>query len=975
MPVTQRPNQVEFRPPSKKTIVIIVIIAIAFFVLSSLRTIATFYTESLLFSSLGQSETFKKLITARLFIPTCFFVVTTLLVALTIYLATHFAKKRPLEAKPDEWIFPFNRVYAKKTALIRGISSLVIGLFFAGSTVGYYKEWILFQNAQKVGTKDPLFNKDVGFYLFELPFIRQLLSWLFALVLVLMLVAFVTHYVMGTLSLERARRHISRAAKIHLSILLAIAGLIRAAQYYFDRFDLVHSTRGAVDGATYTDVNAQLPAFRVLIFIAIIASIFFIFNAFQKGMVRTFVVIASWLIVSILIGTIYPLVIQTFVVKPSRDSKEREFTQRNIKATREAYGLDGVKETNVNFTQGISSENSAEVKDVLRNSLLWNEISLEPWVQQKRGEQVYEFRYGDRDRYEVDGKMIPSFVAAREVVSSDQLPDTSWQSRHITYSHGFGAAIANGISVAAENEPSYLVSDLPGSEESSSAPGLELDTAKARIYFGEGLEDFVFIGSNKSEQTPTEDDIKVSELGGVEMNSVLRKGAFALRYSDFNIFISDAVTPSSKIVFERDPGARIKKVAPFLDIDSNPYPVVNNGEVIWVVDAYTSSDEYPYSQYVSTDNLYDSNSLKKRINYVRNSVKATVNARTGDVKLYIVDKQDPIIKAYEQAFPKLFSDVSKAPKAISEHFRYPEDLFSVQTEVYADYHVVDASVLLKGSQRWQVAPSSLDDTTLAANAVPTTVQGGRADKTKSTGVPLEPLYQYVKHTGMEDPEFLLTRAFVPIRSSFKMDSFLSATTDTKDKENLRLVTFDTDADTSALSPTQMLGQINSDKEFSQQRTLLGQTGSQVIGGVLQIIPIADTVVYIQPIYVQGTSKDARPVLTYVTVSVSGRTVCAPTIDLAIDALVSGTSLCVPFTQDLVPDAGTPDQAETPDQPETETNETDSSDLSSLTQAQLVTRLATASAAYQKAKDPLDLGALQRAADEMVELVNELNSRD
>lgn len=973
MPVTQRPNPVEFRPPSKKTVIILAVIAIGFFLLSSLKSIATFYTESLLFSSLGQGTTFKKLLGARLFIPTCFFVLTTFLVALTIFLATHYANKKPLEAKPDEWIIPFNRVYKSKTGLIRNVAALVVGLFFAGTTVGYYKEWVLFRNSQTVGTKDPLFKKDIGFYLFELPFIRLLIGWLFALVLLLMAVAVVTHYVMGTLRLERTRRHMSSAAKIHLCILLAVAGLIKAVQYYFDRFDLVHSTRGAYDGAAYTDVHAQLPAYRVLIFVAIIASIFFIFNAFQKGVARSFVVIASWLVVSILIGTVYPLMVQTFVVKPSRNTKERPYTQRNIVATREAYGLNKVGSTNIDFSQGIAPDKADEVKNVLSNTLLWNEVSLEPWVQQKRGEQIYEFKYGDRDRYKVDGKLIPAFISAREVVSSDQLPDTSWQSRHVTYSHGFGAAVVDAKTVESENEPKYLVSDLPGKAKSSAVTGLEMDTAKARIYFGEGLEDFVFVGSKKTEQTPTKDKISVDKLGGVQMNNLVKKAAFALRYSDYNILISDTVTPSSKIIFERDPAARVKKIAPFLDVDSNPYPVVTNGEVVWVVDAYTSSAEYPYSQYVSTDNLYETNSLGKRVNYVRNSVKATVNARTGKVTLYVIDKKDPLIKAYEQAFPGLFTNASKAPKAIVEHYRYPEDLFNVQTEVYSDYHVVDATVLLKGSQRWQVAQSSLDDTsTVASNGVVTTVKGGRADKTKATGIPLEPLYQYIQHSGMKNPEFMLTRAFVPIRSSFKMDSFLSASSDGKDYGKLRLVKFSADADTSALSPTQAVSQINSDKEFSQQTTLLDQRGSQVLSGPLQIVPVANTVVYIQPIYVQGNSKDARPVLTYVTVSVSGRTVCAPTIDLAVDALVKGTSLCVPFTQELAPNAGSDTTNNTDN---AASDNAKSSDLSQLSQDQLVSRLAAASAAYEKAKNPLDLGALQKAADEMVDLVNELNKRN
>lgn len=980
MPVTQRPNSVEFRPPSKKTIIILISFAVAFFFLSSLKSIATFYTDSLLFSSLGQGSTFTKLLSARLFVPSVAFVVMTLLVAITIFIPTHFGKKNVLGKKYDEWIIPIARVYRSKSTILRNLIALLIGFVFAGTTVGYYKEWLLFNNSQTVGTKDPLFKKDIGFYLFELPFIRLVLSWAFSGIVVLVIVAFCAHYVNGSLRLERGVRHVSVAAKVHLSILCALGGLIKAAQYYFDRFALVHSTRGAVDGAAYTDVNAVLPGTRLLIFVAVIASILFIVNVYRKGVVLPLVAIALWLIVSLIIGSIYPFVIQTFVVKPSRNTKEKIYTARNIEATRAAYGLEDVESTNVDFKPGLTKETAIQAKAVLKDTLLWDEFSLEPWIQQQRGEQIYEFKFADRDRYKVDGSIIPAFISARELVSSDQLPDKSWQSRHVTYSHGFGAAIANGAQVVSGNEPDYLVADLPKSvkDESAVSKNLDLNTAKARLYFGEGMEDFVFVGSNKAEQTPTTDKIDIKDLGGVKVNNVARKAAFALRFSDYNILIADTVTSKSKIVYTRDPAERIKNIAPFLDIDSNPYPVVSNGEVVWLVDAYTSSDQYPYSQYVNTDNLYAANSLNKKVNYVRNSVKATVNGRTGEVKLYIVDKKDPLIKAYSQAFPDLFTDVAKAPKDIVDHFRYPEDLFNVQTEVYSDYHITDPTVLLKGSSRWQVAPSNLTDSTdvTSVSQVTTPVQGGRADKTKSTGVPLAPLYQYIAHSSMKQPEFMLTRSFVPIRSSFKMDSFLSASSDQGNYGKMRLLTFNADADTSALSPTQMIGQINTDKELSQEITLLDQRGSQVLSGPLQIVPVGNTVVYVQPIYVQGNSKDSRPVLTYVTLSVSGRTVCAPTIDQGIDALVNGTSICVPFTQDLV-DTAKP--ADTPATTDTKKNDekvpTDSSDLGALTDAQLISRLSSASDAYVKAKNPLDLGALQKAADEMVALVDEINSRN
>ena len=700
MALTRVPNQVEFKPPSKKTIVILICLVIAFFLVSSLKSLAIFYTDLLLFKSLGQSSTFNTLLNARFFVPVVAFAVMSVLVALSIFLTTRFGKKKSLGPEVDEWVVPFSRIVRSKSTIIRNAFAIVIGLLFAGTTMGFEKEWILFRNAQKVGTKDPLFKKDIGFYLFELPFIRLLLGWTFAAIVILILITFLFHYLNGSIRFERVKRHVSVSAKIHLSILCAFAGLAKAGQYYFDRFALVTSTRGAVDGATYTDVNASLPATRFLIFVAIIASILLIVNVYRRGVVLPLVAISLWLIVSIVVGSIYPLVVQNFVVKPSRNTKEKPYTKRNISATRAAFGLEDVEVNPVSFKQGLNEESAIHAKEVLANSLLWDDTSLEPWIQQQRGEQIYEFRNADRDRYEVDGKVVPAFTAARELIASDQLPDRSWQSLHATYTHGFGAAIAHGSRVAASNEPEYLVSDLPGGENKATQKNLALNTARARLYFGEGLVDFVFVGSTRAEQTPTKDKIDVSDLGGVKVDSPFKKAAFALRFSDYNILIADTVTSKSKIVFERDPAQRVKKIAPFLDIDSNPYPVVSNGEVFWIVDAYTSSDQYPYSQFVETNNLLPDNSLNKKVNYARNSVKAVVSGLTGEIKLYVVDDSDPIIKAYRKAFPKLFTDGSKAPEDIVAHFRYPEDLFNVQTEVYSDYHVTNPTELFDHRPIW-----------------------------------------------------------------------------------------------------------------------------------------------------------------------------------------------------------------------------------------------------------------------------------
>lgn len=975
----------QLKPPSKKTIVIVAIIGFLILFGGSFTSVASFFVDKMLFSALGQSDTFNRLLSAKYFIPLTAFVLMTLVSALLIFLISKSSKAIEGRVQTDEFMIVPSQVFRKKPALIRGAFSLLVGAFFASSTYGYYKEWILFRNGSNTGIKDQTFNKDIAFYLFKLPFIQALLSWAFAAMVILFLVSILFLMITGGLRFESAKRHISTYGRIHLSIILFLATLVKAAQYYFDKFSLVHSTRGAIDGATYTDINAQMPALRLMMFVAIIAAILFLVNVFRKGIVLPLVAIGLWLIVGLVVGTAYPAIIQKFVVQPSRNTKEKSYASINIKATKAAYGLDNIDATDIAYEQKITADQAPAIKAALKDTQLFDEQSAAPYVQQKRGQQYYEFPTVDRDRYIVDGKTVPALVSARELVPSSRLPDKSWQSIHSIYTHGYGAAALNSASVLADSTPDYLVADLPKDQAKTDAvqpatSALTLENSKARIYFGEDLSDFAFIGSEK-EQSPTDDSFDIADSTGVKVDSFLKKITFALHYSDYNIMISDVVSDKTKIVYSRDPAARVKLLAPFLDIDSDPYPVITNNEVVWVVDAYTSSDQYPNSQYLDTENLEGFNALKKRLNYVRNSVKATVNARTGEVNLYIIDKKDPIIKAYSKAFPKLFDDVANAPKDIVDHFKYPQDLFDVQSQVLADYHVSDEVTLLKSSQKWQASPevagSGFDGT--VAPATTAVAKGGRADKTSASGTPLPSLYQYITHTSMKSPEFLLTRTFTPISSTFKMDAYLSASSDTGSYGKLRLLNFDSNEDESALSPTQIIGQINGDDAFSRNRTLLGQQGSSVVPGALQIIPVGNTIIYIQPQFVQGSSSDSRPVLTYVTVSISGQTVCAPSIDEAIDQLVAGIEGCVPFA--AVSEAPTPvDEGEDKGNTSTTTtttkpSSTGGSDLSKLSDLELTNKFIEARQAYDKAKNPLDLGALQRAADQMATYVDELQRRN
>ena len=978
-------TQTNFKPPSKKTIVIFAIVAFIFLFGSSFKSIATFFVEKMLFSSLGQGDTFNKLLSAKYFIHKLSFVIMTFVCVFIIFLTNRNAKHHSTQNKTDVFMTVPASIFKTKPVLIRNIISIIVGAFFASTTYGYYKEWILFRNGSNTGIKDATFKKDIGFYLFKLPFIQVSLTWLFTALIVLILISVLSLLLTGGLRLEANKRHISTYGRILLSVLLFLTTLVKAAEYYFEKFSLVHSTRGAIDGATYTDINAQIPALRLMVFVAIIASILFLVNVFRKGIVLPLVALGLWLAVGLVVGTVYPAVIQRFVVTPSRNTKEKPYAKQNIEATKAAYDLDTIESSNVNYEQTISPETAQSVKAALANVTLFDESSVAPYIQQKRGTQYYEFGVGDRDRYTVDGKVLPSIISSRELVAASNLPDKSWQSIHSVYTHGFGAVALNSSEVLPDSAPDYLVADLPNvtekktgnkSKDTSSVVkpatnSLSLDTSKARVYFGEGLNDFVFVGSKK-EQTPTTDKFDLAESTGVKLDSFLKKAVFALNYADYNIMISDVVNKDTKIIYDRNPAQRVKTIAPFLDIDSDPYPVITNNEIVWVVDAYTTSNQYPNSQYLDQDNLDFSSSLNKRINYVRNSVKATVNARTGEVNLYVIDQKDPIIKAYEKAFPKLFKKESEVPKDIVDHYRYPNDIFDVQSQVLADYHVSDATTLLKSSNKWQAAPD-LAGTGTTTQITTVAEKGGRADKLKSVGTPIPGLYQYISHTAMEKPEFVLTRSFTPIGETFKMESYLSVSSDPGSYGKMRLVNFKSTADASALTPTQIVGQINGDEAFSRNKTLLGQQGSSIVPGALQIIPVGNTVVYVQPQFVQGDSADSRPVLKYVTVSVSGLTVCAASIDEAVDMLISGKQECSEFAAVSLPLPGST--------PKTDTVTTDttvstpSSDISKLSDKDLVNALAQARADYDKAQNPVDLGALQKAADKMAKFIDELERRN
>lgn len=855
--------------PGRGRVILIVALVALFFLLTSLRGIAGFYTDYLWYDSLGLWSVQRGILGAQASLAFIFIAAFFLLAWTNLYVTEMVAPPFRPTGPEDELLERYHDLVAGRMARVRAIVAGLLALIAGSGASAEWNSWLLFTNGGSFGVKDPEFERDVGFYVFQLPFMSFVIDWLFASLLIVLIVTAVAHYLNGGIRVQPPAPRVTPQVKAHLSVLLAALALVKTGDYYLQRFELTVSTRGVVDGATYTDLHAQLPALNLLVLISVAAAALFVGNIFRRGWALPLVAVVLWGFVAIVVGGIYPQFVQWRQVDPNVLAKEVDYIDRNIAATRDAMGLSDVSAEPFQPKDAAGEVNLAESASTIRNIRLWDpapDISGEAFAQLQQIRDFYRIGDIDVDRYVVDGQPTQVNIGIRNL-EAGKVPGDSWEQAHLAYTHGYGAVLAPS-NATQDGEPAFLMQDIPVQTD---ADELELTDDGAGIYFGEDLGGYAVVGTGRDEvdyqgEEGTETTAYEGE-DGVGIGSFMRKAAFALRFGDINPLLSSYLTSDSKVIYMRDVVDRVNALAPFLHADADPYPVVREGKVTWVVDLYTTTDRYPYAQRAETDQLDGASELNHRFNYVRNSVKATVDAYDGTVTFYVMDTDDPIIDAYRKAFPDLFTDGDDMPADLRSHLRYPEDLFRVQTTAWGSYHLSDPREWYDASDAWQVAADPgadvvrVADESTTATTTATDVTGSGADAN-----PIPPYYQLLKLPGETDAEFVLLRPFVPAAKEDnrqQLTAFMVARMDPGHYGELAL--YQMPKANLPEGPSLVRAAMRADETVSNEETLLGTRtgGSRVVYGNLLMVPVDSGLLYVQPLYVESESAGRIPRLTKV----------------------------------------------------------------------------------------------------------------
>jgi uncharacterized membrane protein (UPF0182 family) len=866
-------------------------VVVAFVVLAlSLKGIATFYTDFLWFRSLGQTSVWRKVLGAQAVLALLFIALFFVLCWVNLVVADRLAPRRRPAGPEEELLEAWHNFVDRRARLVRiGVAGMLAGIAGAGVS-SQWNEWLLFTNAVDFGQKDPLFGKDIGFYVFRLPFLSFLTNWLFFSFVMILLITAVQHYLNGGIRLQVERDYVTPQVKAHLSLLLGVLALVKAADYWLQRYELVLSQRGVIDGATYTDVNVQRPAIYLLLMISVLSFGLLVFNIFRRGWQLPAVTVGLWAFSAIAAGSVYPAFVQRFQVEPAQSTKEREFVERNIIATRAAYGLDKVERRSFEYRAEPNSEELAASVETISNVRLVTPERVETTLNALQGaKDFYKFHTPDLDRYVIDGKPTQVVIGVREL---NENSENGWENAHLAYTHGDGVVVAQA-DVLQSGVPEFLVSGLPPEVD----PSIDLRIDRSQVYFGENLGGYAIINTKRNEigidsrSGATVDvrfaDIAQGETTGVEMGSLVRRAAFALRFSRIDPLISNFITDDSRVIFKRDVRERVKTIAPFLRFDSDPYPVIADGRMVYVIDAYTTTANYPYAQRVS--GLQGGNDLHG-INYVRNSVKAVVDAFDGSMTFYAMPGDDPLLAAYSKAFPGLFTPFDEMPGSLKDHLRYPTDLFDVQSAMWARYHVDDPVRLLERSEQWKVADTPGTQPQVSTPTTGAAGTGGGATVT-STNRPMPPMYTQVALPGESDQSFVITRSFSPQATSNNRPTLTGVMYGMSDPgEYGKLVVYNMSGPTPPDAPFGVQTRISSSSEVSQAITLLSQRGSKVFYGDLMMLPVGKSFVNVRPLYVQPEEERTAATVEKIIVQVGDRAVMADSLAGALDAAFPGTGI-------------------------------------------------------------------------------------
>jgi len=858
---------------------------------------ANVWTDVLWYRQLGFFEVFLTENLARIGIFVAGFAIMFAAVFFAIRIAYH---SRPVYAPDSEIRDNLNRYQAQLEPVRRVVMlglPILFGLFAGSAAASQWQKVLLFFNQEPFGQPDPQFGLDISFYLMSLPFFGFITGFLISVVVVAGIAGILTHYLYGSIRLMERGVFTSRAAQIHLAVTGATFLILMGVNFWLDRYASVQNNGGRWAGALYTDVNAVIPTKAILAVAAVLVAILFIVAAVIGRWRLPVIGTAMLVITSILAGGVYPWVIQQFQVRPSEQTLEREFIERNIKNTRAAYGLDQIQVDRYEATNTATSGALAPDAQTTANiRLLDPNLISDAFSQLEQYRPYYQFPEAlNVDRYEVDGKVQDTVIAVRELNPANVAANQQgWLNQHVVYTHGYGVVAAKGNKFTVDGKPEFLQSGIP----STGVLGDD-STYEPRIYFGENSPEYSIVGApegapNREQDRPSgkegdgETQYTFKGNGGPNVGSFFNKVLYAIKFQSSDLLLSDGVNEESQILYDRSPRERIQKVAPYLTVDGNAYPAVVDGRVKWIVDGYTTSPYFPYSQQAQlSDATEDSQTTSGRtvalpnssVNYIRNSVKATVDAYDGSVTLYAWDDKDPILKAWQNIFPTSLKPFSEMSGDVMSHVRYPEDLFKVQRELLGRYHVTNPDSFFKSDEVWSVPADPTAET--------------------ATDVKQPPFYMSLQMPDQEKPAFQLTSSFIPqiVNGNARnvLYGFLAADSDAGNEKGVKADSYgklrllQIPPETQVPGPGQAQNKFNSDPTVSQALNLLRQGASDVLNGNLLTLPVGGGILYVQPVYLKSTGETSYPTLQRVLVAFGDKVGFAPTLDAALKQLFGGDS--------------------------------------------------------------------------------------
>ena len=851
--------------------------AIILVILILLVIMAGIYLDWLWFGSLGFAGVFLTRFLSAWIIR----ILTWLIFALFLFLNLNYTQKAIMEM-PNLVLrqllmnSAFGNLLTPKRLqrLFLGVAIVISWL----ATSAYKHEWLtirLFLAGDNTGISEPVFGRDVAFYLFALPFWQLIYRYLFLLLVATILICGAVYLLIQPPQQLGLRTLFVRRGTTHLSVLLAAAFLVRAFGYRLQMYGLLHSPRGAVYGPTYTDLHAYLPGYWILLILAVLAAVALLINLKFKVTRLLFGSIAVMVVAAFILHGIVPAAVQKFIVEPNEYAREELYLQQNIAFTRQAFGLDRIEERKFSLAETLSYEELVADRETIDNIRLWDWRPIRQTYNQLQGlRRYYNFYDVDTDRYMIKGEKRQVMVAARELVPQ-QLTAPTWVNTRLVYTHGYGAVVSPVNEVTSQGLPYLALRDFPVQGEKD----LQIDVPQ--IYYGELTDTYIFTNTKTDEfdypMGDTNAFTRYEGSGGIELKNFLRRSLLALSFGDYRILISGELTPESRIHFRRNILERVRELFPYLEYDEDPYLVIADGRLFWLIDAYTISNRYPYAQPYGG------------INYIRNAVKVTVDAYNGHVHFYVFEPHDPLIKAYNSIFPHVFLPAEEMPASLRAHIRYPERLFEIQAEVYATYHMQDGKVFYNKEDLWQTPKENYGDEM----------------------IPMEPYYTLLRLPEEEKAEFILMRPYT-LHSRDNMVAWLAARSDGDNYGEL--IVYEFPKGQLLYGPSQIEARIDQDSEISQQLSLWSQRGSSVIRGNLLVLPINDTILYVEPLYLRAQQSEL-PELARVIAAYGDKVVMENSLAEALAALFDLPPKAPESKPGLPADPETPREPQLPARPE------------------------------------------------------------